>query len=145
MTKTHLLLTSLFFLTYWVQAQPLLMSNDSIAICGGIFTDSGYQNPYGENEEFTLTICSDAGGNSAASHIRLDFFDFDLGPGDTLYLYDGDSVDAPPFDLGFLASASGSFSIQATAANPTGCVTAVFRSDGVPTANAGWLADVSCT
>ncbi len=67
--------------------------NDTIFSCHGILTDSGGDTltTYAPNEDFTVLICS----SEEDRLMRLSFLFFDLGAGDTMYIFDGDSLDAP--------------------------------------------------
>ncbi len=111
--------------------------------CSGFFLDSGGGSaPYGPNESFTTTICPDG---STGTHIQLVFNGTDIADGDELCFYDGDNTGAPSLSCAsaFTGASANSFIIQATAANPTGCLTITFTSDG-SVEGAGWSADINC-
>ena len=117
----------------------IMMDGDSITTCSGTFFDSGGGNgDYGPNESMIATICSD---NTTGTHISLNFPSVDIDT-DLLTFYDGINTSAP-----FLADAAdfagGSFIIQATAVNTTGCLTIEFISDA-STEGAGWAAVIEC-
>ncbi len=117
----------------------IMMDGDSITTCSGTFFDSGGGNGnYGANESMITTICSD---NTTGTHISLNFPSVDIDT-DILNFYDGINTAAP-----FLADAAdfagGSFIIQATAVNTTGCLTIEFISDD-NTEGAGWAAVIEC-
>jgi gliding motility-associated-like protein len=126
------------------QAQTILMNaatnGTRVNNCGGDFFDSGgTAGNYGNNENYTITICSTSPAITS-KFIRLSFdAPVTLAPGDQLCFFDGLNTSAP--SLGCLGGADLSFS--ATALNTSGCITARFTSDGSGVA-AGWHAVVSC-
>ena len=123
-------------------AQSYIMNGDPIADCAGFFQDSGGGiSGYSINEDFTTVICPDG---VTGTHIQLTFSGIDIGPGETIEFYDNNSATGTPYDNGFLLDPDNPFVIQATAANPTGCITVVFQSDGIDEGNAGWSAAINC-
>ena len=117
------------------------MDGTPINDCDGFFLDSGGgANPYGPNENFTTTICSDGVGGT---HIQLVFSGVLLGAGDVLCFYDGPDATAPLLACADEFPAGNPFIIQATAANPSGCLTVVFTSDASDEGQ-GWSADINC-
>lgn len=67
------------------------MQNGTVNACSGGFYDTGGPNSaYQPNENFVETFCS---GNS--DRLRFNFNWMSLGTGDTLWAYDGNSIDAP--------------------------------------------------
>ncbi len=66
----------------------------TIETCSGTFVDSGGDTltAYGTNENFSLTFCSSEEENP---FLELEFLFFELGQGDMLHVYDGDSDQAP--------------------------------------------------
>ena len=136
----QLLLFILLCTIYSAKSQTFPMDGTDITSCVGFFTDSGDNNAgYGPNESLTTTICPETSGGT---HVQLVFPSVELGTGDTLCFYDGIGVTAPK-----LACAEdfmgGSFVVQATAVNPSGCLTIVFTSDGAGEGD-GWSADINC-
>jgi gliding motility-associated-like protein len=139
-TKALLVAAGLLF-SLAMQAQEFSVIEGSISACEGFFTDSGgIGDGYSANENHTVTICSD---NSSGSHIRLVFANIEIAQGDTICFYDGLDTNAPSLqcvnDTGF----DGSFIVQATAANPSGCLTVAFSSNASEEA-AGWAAEIFC-
>ena len=130
--------------------QNYSMNDPMITDCSGIFLDGGSTGtPYSDTELLTTTICSN--GNTG-THVRLIFSDFEIASGDTLYFYDGTSAD-PDSLLGTLNDFGKSenalitgqgFTIQATAANPSGCLTLVFQPTDDGNVGSGWEAALSC-
>ena len=124
-------------------AQIYTMNGSPISTCTGFFMDSGGgANNYGLNEDFTTVICSNG---TEGTHIQLQFSSIDIGSGETFVVYD-DNGPTPGTELSniFLQNPNNPFTLQATAANNTGCLTIVFTSDGVDENNAGWSADINC-
>jgi gliding motility-associated-like protein len=137
------MLCLLLGLTFTTQnlAQNFNMSNAPITNCGGSFFDSGGPGGnYGNNQNLTTTICSDG---SNGTHVRLDFSGLQLGDGDQLCFYDGTSVAAPLLACSEDFPPGQPFVVQATAVNPSGCLTVVFTSNAAGT-SAGWDASISC-
>lgn len=144
MIQPKYFLTSLYclVLTTFIGAQNFTISQNAITTCDGFFFDNGGAANYGINEDFTTTICSDG---SQGSHIQLIFSGIDIGAGESIQLYDANTADpAFLFDNGFLLTPNQPFIIQATAANPSGCVTIHFTSDAIDEGNAGWSASINC-
>ncbi len=113
----------------------------SAETCGADFTDSGgAAGNYGNNQNFTLTICSDS---LKKTHIALGFEQLDLDPNDELCFFDGNSVNAPSLGCSSDFGRSQNAIIETTARNTTGCMTIRFRSDGSGV-RLGWLAHIIC-
>jgi hypothetical protein len=126
--KKSILLFSLLLSLISVSAQNYLMDGSPITDCGGFFLDSGGGNGnYGANESFVTTICSDG---TSGTHVKLTFSGVDLDPADNLCFFDGPDVMAPLLACADDFAAGAAFIIQATAANPGGCITVSFDSDG---------------
>ncbi|MCK6691962.1 MAG: T9SS type A sorting domain-containing protein [Thermoanaerobaculia bacterium] len=106
--------------------------------CGDNFYDSGGPNQnYSPNEDYTTVICPDAPGEV----VSLTFSAFDLGNGDTLSIYNGDSIN-PLLILATLKdNPPGPGPFTATVAS--GCLTVRFTSDG-NNQKEGWEAAVTC-
>ncbi|TYC12777.1 PKD domain-containing protein, partial [Bizionia gelidisalsuginis] len=141
MKKITFLILFLFISTVTF-SQDVLMQNGTVNTCSGTFYDSGGgAGNYGNDENFTLTICPDEPG----SQIQLDFTAFNTQQNsDSITFYDGDDVTANPFGTysGGGAGANPGF-VSATPNNVTGCITIVFTSND--SANSvGWSADISC-
>ena len=130
------LLFALFSIT--VFSQEIVMQNGSSTTCSGTFLDSGEIGNYGNNEDYTFTICPD----SPVEKTKLAFSQFELQNNmDFLYVYDGSSTNA-----NLIGSFTGNTilnTITASMANTTGCLTLRFVSNASGVA-AGWNASVSC-
>ncbi len=126
---------------FYAQSQTFPMDGTDITSCVGFFTDSGGNDAgYGPNENITTTICPEAAGGT---HVQLVFPSVELGAGDELCFFDGPDATATQLSCATDFPAGGSFIIQATAVNPSGCLTLVFTSDGSGEGE-GWSADMNC-
>ncbi len=131
----------LLLVTSVLSAQNYLMNNTSVTDCSGSFFDSGGgSGNYGNNEIFTKTFCSDG---VSGTHIQLNFSGVDLAAGDVLCFYDGPNTAANLLSCSDDYPPGSPIIVQATAANPTGCLTVQFESDGSGTAT-GWSAVIAC-
>ena len=139
--------------TFWltvvlpVLIQPALsqeyrMGEDpTIRTCGGFFLDSGgTEGGYGPDESHTVTICSD---QTQGTHIQLIFSAPEIRTGDQLCFYDGMDASATRLSCSGDFIPGNPFIIQATAANSSGCLTIVFKSNGSGQGE-GWSADINC-
>ncbi len=106
----------------------------TVTSCDAQLFDSGINSDYGNDEDYTMTFCSDGSG----SCLQLDFTSIDIADGDHLYIYDG--TDSGGLLLEDITSAQ----FQETFVAPSGCVTLNFTSDGLNTAG-GFDIAVSCT
>jgi gliding motility-associated-like protein len=138
MKKLFIFLTLVVFVTN-SYSQDVDMQNGTVNQCSGIFYDSGGEfGPYGNDENFVLTICPE----NAGQLVELNFTEFSTQlNADVMTIYNGDSVAAPIFGT-FSGVANPGF-VAATPANPTGCITIQFVSDGGGNTS-GWAADITC-
>ncbi len=140
MTRQLTIILFLFF-AFYANGQTFIMDGTPVTSCSGFFTDSGGNDAgYGPNENLTTTICPDLVGGT---HVQLVFPSVELGGGDNLCFFDGPDATATQLSCAGDFPAGGSFIIQATAVNPSGCLTLVFTSDGAGEAD-GWSADMNC-
>ncbi len=140
--KKYFLLFMYFFISGALTAQNIIMSDGTFTQCNGFLQDSGGANgSYGNNENFTLTICSN-NPDVDGSHINIQFPGVDIAAGDMLCFFDGPDVTAPMLSCHDDYQVP-QITIQATAANASGCLTMTFVSDGAGTAQ-GWNAAISC-
>jgi len=153
--KIRLLITVLLVLAGNAFAQtPISFSagsnNTTVSTCNGFIIDSGGQggSGYSNNENVTITICPDTPGDVISvvfNFFNLNTTDDNPSPTQTnvdyMSVYDGTSTAAPT-----LGTYSGNelmgVVIEATALNPTGCITLRFTSNTVGTG--GFTASVSC-
>jgi gliding motility-associated-like protein len=138
-----LLFIALIFVTFHGNSQTIIMgTGTSSNTCSGTFYDSGGNGAnYGDNENFTYTICPDAPG--MLSQVNFTSFDLVLNE-ETLTIYNG--PDNTYDVIGTFNSNSPGLitaSLNTPTPNPNGCLTFVFSSDGSNTAT-GWEANISC-
>ncbi|MEY4933942.1 MAG: hypothetical protein RIS64_301 [Bacteroidota bacterium] len=143
--------TTLLLSVYWMgavsaqQATPddYPMRTGTFRSCFAKFTDSlGAAVNYSPNENRVMTLCPPLTQNADTNKISISFNRIDVAPGDMLCFFDGINTAAP--SLGCSADfASTPRVIRATAANPSGCVTVSFTSNGTDE-RSGWDANVIC-
>lgn len=106
--------------------------------CGDTFYDSGGANDNYNNDEFeTYIICPD----ESAVVVTLQFVSFSLeNTYDYLHIYNSNET-AQTALLGTYTGSNSPGTITAT--NPSGCLTAIFTSDGSIT-DTGWEASIIC-
>ncbi|MBK8226008.1 MAG: PKD domain-containing protein [Flavobacteriales bacterium] len=121
--------------TGYSHGQIYTIADGAITTCTGGLLDSGGQGAtgYGDNENFTATICPDTPGQS----IHLSFITFDLsaagaGPLDNLAIYDGPGVASPLLGIWTETGLQGVV-VSASPGNASGCLTLVFQSNEVGT------------
>ncbi|WP_296317209.1 PKD domain-containing protein, partial [Winogradskyella sp. UBA3174] len=138
--KNILLLFILIF-TSISFSQDITMQNGTFSQCTDVFYDSGGEfGFYSIDENLVTTICSDVVGD----FVSLEFTEFFTQQGlnvDTMNIYDGDDITAPL--LGSFAGPVGAFTVSASEANASGCLTIEFISNGTGTAD-GWAANIQC-
>jgi gliding motility-associated-like protein len=139
MKKIIFSLISIMLSVFAVSAQEFPMDDILYTECSGNFTDSqGLAADYLPGETFTTTFCSPF----PTDLTQIAFTQFDLAPGDVLIAYDGDSSNAP--FIGAFGSFLAPSIIEASATNPTGCLTFVFTSNPTSPGAPGWSANVIC-
>ena len=123
----------------------IIIRNGSVDTCGGIFLDDGGDNgTYRNNRDYVFTICSNQAGKS---HIALGFNMLDIGDGDELAMYDGNSTSAPLLATSLAIGSTQNAIVQTTIANRTGCMTIRFRARSRLFGNLifkGWSANILC-
>ncbi|MDB9720489.1 choice-of-anchor L domain-containing protein [Winogradskyella sp.] len=123
-------------------AQDLSMQNGTFNRCApDRFFDSGGEfGPYDNDENLVTTICP----QNTGEFIILDFTAFATQQGlngDEMNIYDGDDLTAPL--LGSFIGPVGAFTVSASAANTSGCLTIEFISTNTGNTD-GWQADILC-
>ncbi|MEP3370931.1 MAG: Calx-beta domain-containing protein [Maribacter dokdonensis] len=114
----------------------IMTDGGSATTCDDTFLDSGGISNYSDNEDLVYTICPDTANN----YTQVNFEQFDVIPGDILYVYDGNSTGATligQYD-------NDNVPTQIFATNTNGCLTFRFTSNNNTTGN-GWQASVSCS
>ncbi len=134
--KRILFFVSIFLFSLSGFSQTYLISTGgTVTSCSGDFFDSGNSGAaYGNNENFTMTIHAPSAPNT---HIKMIWNNFDVEPGDTLYVYDGSSVAAPLIGAYNNNNVPPSFT-QATVYNVSGDLTFKFKSNASVTAGGWW-------
>jgi Secretion system C-terminal sorting domain len=141
---THLIVVSQ---TYNMSAN----NGQTITTCSGKFEDSGAGTAdYASNEDYTITFCS-----GSSQLLKFDFSAYSnvvierIKPGDTLFIYDGNSV-LSPLLYKVTGNAANSDRLpyfkevsDAIFTSPSSCMTFRFKSNGSGT-NDGWQAQISC-
>ena len=139
-----LYLLSIFLLVAQHLVAQVYVMEDGLLIadCNAFFTDpGGLENDYPSSADLETVICSE--NLTGLTHVRLDFRSLDLLPADTIRFFDGEDSSAPEITLPIDIHAFDNFSVQASAANPSGCLLVQFKSDAKAQA-AGWRADINC-
>ena len=136
--KKILSIALLLFSTF-IYSQNIPMQTGTFTTCSGTFSDSGGSSSnYGNNENFTITICPLV----STDKIRLDFQNFNVqNNNDVMEIFDGPDTAANSY--GVYTGNPTPFTVAASPANLTGCLTITFTSDASNTLN-GWLANISC-
>lgn len=111
---------------------PIMQTCTDSTCLDSLFDSGGMAADYGNNEFLVHTLCSDE-----LNCISLNFSSFDLGAGDSLWVYDGPDTTYP-----FIGAYGGTNS-PGVALSTTGCLTLVFKSDSTGT-DAGWVAEIQC-
>ena len=124
-------------------AQTFSISSGSGVSCSGLIEDTGGPSAqYGDNENFTFTICPDQPGNV----IYLNWFVFNLstqGPNaDNLTIYDGDNTGETSLGT-YTGTDLQGLIVSGTVFNTSGCLTLVWESNGSGTGD--FAAGFNCT
>ncbi len=127
--------------TNGVQAQVILIGTNPDNVCGQLIVDpGGIDAPYPDNSNAVTTLCSEDTDNP---NVQIQFLGgVDLGPGDTLYIYDGNDTNAPLLTKLHEGTPLETITISASV-NGSGCLTLSFLSDGNQNAD-GWIGTISC-
>jgi len=106
----------------------------------------GYNGAYGNNLDQTFTVCVTPGtGLSVSFSFSAEEGGyFDIDPSDTLYIYDGDNVNAPLIaTLNNTSAPFGAATGNTTIANESGCITFRLVTDGANTGQ-GFQGVINC-
>lgn len=138
MKKLLLLTFSLLLTATFATAQEFTMNDGNFTTCSGDFTDSGgLAGNYSNGENSIITFCSPF----STDDVQATFTLWNVGSGDILLAYDGDTATGSP--IGVFNSAIAPTVITATAANVSGCLTFRFISNTSSVAP-GWQATLAC-
>ena len=110
----------------------------SISTCNTTVFDSDSLLDYQNNENYTMTFCSDGGGNI----VNIGFATlFAIHPSDTLYIYDGNTISSPL--IGKYNNDNIPPGLSSSTSNTSGCITLHFVSDAA-VVDSGWSASINC-
>lgn len=138
MKKLLLVFLAVFAVSMLGNAQEFRITDGSTTTCSGDFTDTGgLADDYSNDENITYTICSPF----PTDDIQIIFQSWDVGGGDLLIVYDGDTATGTP--LGVFNNAIIPNILTTTAANTTGCMTFRWISNSAAVGT-GWQATISC-
>jgi gliding motility-associated-like protein len=104
------------------------------------FFDSDSLGMYQNNEDYTITFCSDGSGGGNTVNVGFGGL-FKIDPSDTLYVYDGSSTASPL--IGAYNNNNIPIGVTTTTSNPSGCITFRFVSDA-SVVDSGWVAILNC-
>lgn len=132
------------FLSHTTIAQNYSINNGfvngaSISTCSGFFYDSNPTGDYAAGEKYSVTFCSSNPGKV----IKLNFIELSIASGDSLFIYDGSSVNSNIIDIVTSFTPSYEYIISASDTNTAGCLTFRFKSDATVQAS-GWKAIIKC-
>ncbi|GAL00861.1 hypothetical protein JCM19314_87 [Nonlabens ulvanivorans] len=140
----HLLTIAIIFIGLFATGQGIINMPDNNGVptrfvtCSGSFNDDGQNGDYGNNINGYAVFCP----GIQTDRMQLNFIQMIIQTGDVLTIYDGDSTAAPQLGT-FTNTTTAPGMFQASAGNPTGCLTVTFTSNGSGT-GAGWRAGISC-
>ncbi|MEP5256403.1 MAG: choice-of-anchor L domain-containing protein, partial [Winogradskyella arenosi] len=140
MKKTLLFFTLLFSIFSF--SQDINMEPGVFMRCGpDMFYDSGSQfGGYGNDENIVTTICPLT--SDQFTILKFNFFFTEGGSNpDVMNIYDGDDTTAPL--LGTYSGPVGAFTVSASGANTSGCLTVEFISNSTQSVD-GWEAEILC-
>lgn len=159
----YIFLFKIFFI-FEVYAQPEVLisdddwtsnTNNGPCNCDTDFNNGSFINfrdaggdalPYGPNEYETITLCPDSTGSKMVLAILNDpanGYVLNIHPTDTLYVYDGPTVNDPLLAAINDSTFPNGVNIPASWANTSGCLTFKFVSDA-SFQGTGWGANLSC-
>lgn len=109
------------------------------------FDNGGSGGNYTANYNDTITFCPDLAEGTKVSIVFATNigFTFNVHASDSIYIYDGPDANSPLLGVHNSATDPNGFSHSASWANPSGCITVVFISDGA-NEGTGWDAGISC-
>ena len=125
------------------QSNP--MDCNTFGVGGTNFQDPGAAGNYPPNFNDTTVFCPDLTiGTKATVTFGINAgFEFDVDGSDFIQVYDGPNTSAPLLGIHNSVTDPIGFAYQATWANPSGCLTVVFISDGA-NEGTGWVGNVQC-
>ncbi|MEM9835875.1 MAG: gliding motility-associated C-terminal domain-containing protein [Bacteroidota bacterium] len=138
--KTTLVGCLLVYLNGSVQAQVFeIDENFFIANCGGVLVDDGGINgDHGPTDVQQITVCSNS-PNADETHVRLSFLEWEVIG--TIEIYNSDFPDPDALIYTGDGGVPNGPVVEASAANPGGCLTVVFTPAG---SAPGFSANIEC-
>ncbi len=142
--KKFLLIISVFLFIQNVNGQNYYLNsgfvnNGTVSTCSGFFYDSNISGNYAASEKYTVTFCS---GN-IGKVIQMNFTQLSVGLGDTLFVFDGISINNTVLDTFTNVTYNSPIVLTVSDTNSTGCLTFKFKSDATTQAS-GWKATIKC-
>jgi len=138
MKKLLLAFLAVCAITQLSYAQEFRMTDGTVVACAGDFTDTGgLAADYSDDEDFTITFCSPF----PTDDMQVSFQLWNVGGGDLMLAYDGDTATGAP--IGVFNSANAPTIITASAANTSGCLTFRWIANAASVAS-GWQATIAC-
>ena len=121
------------------------MDCDNFGNNGTNFVDPGDAANYPSNSFDTTVFCPDLNlGTKATITFGTNAgYIFNVDGSDFIYVYDGPNTSAPLLGVHNSVTDPNGFAYQASWANPSGCLTVVFITDGA-NEGTGWVANVQC-
>lgn len=136
MKKYLMIFAAVIFAGSAVAQEIPINTSDLETLCGGAVLDTGANpGPYGNNESHSITVCPEDG---TVTNLYSPFFD--LGAGDEIVIYDGDSNTAPILGT-YTGNDLQNQSIVASNTNASGCLTIEFTSDASEVGNFAFVID----
>ncbi|MBO4741860.1 MAG: hypothetical protein J5605_09530, partial [Bacteroidales bacterium] len=144
-----ILIMSLMAYVAWAQAPTYKLdatnNGQSITITSEgafLYDDGGMDNPYTSSKDFSITFCGTCQLN--AYRMGFTFLNFDIDPGDTIFVYDGPSTSDR-----LLIKANNSNSmlnkrVYPTTSNTSGCLTVRFKSNDDNNRGEGFEINIIC-
>lgn len=107
-----------------------------------LYDDGGMDDPYTSSKDFSITFCGTC--NSSSHRMGFTFFNFDVDPSDTIFVYDGPSISDR-----LLIKANNSNSmlnkrVYPTTNNTSGCLTVRFKTNDDNNRGDGFEINVIC-
>lgn len=142
---------SFFFALFFIQLLSILTTSGqeyyfkhgftnggTVTTCDGKFFDSQLLNNYTPHENYAVTFCP----ASPNKIIQVVFTNISISAGDTLFVFDGKSVQSPVIDT-FTNSIQNLRYYTPSLSNTSGCLTFKFVSDG-KSESEGWEGEIKC-
>ncbi len=113
---------------------PMIMTNGNIQNCDFLYADPGGMENYGNSLDLIQTVYS---SSNVEHELQIYFNNYNLGLGDTLWVFDGNSINAPIVGVYTQINAPNFYQSNSDT------LTFHFKSDNLSSAS-GWLAYIHC-